>query len=286
MNGDSSSSIQRPFDLTVAGQKSVLAGGRSDEDAGTATRLATFVYGVIGYIAFAASLGWFVLFVGDLLIPYTINQGRVTGLAGSIAINIGLVLLFGVQHSVMARPWFKRALTSLVPAAAERSTYVLASAGALAALCAFWRPMPTVVWETTHPVAVGVLWGAFAYGWLLLAWASFMIDHFDLFGLRQVTLFLKRRPYSPVPFQITGAYRYLRHPIMVGTLVALWSAPRMSQGRLLLALTMAAYVLLGIFFEERGLAQDLGEPYRRYRRQVPAFIPDFLGWARRNRDRS
>ena len=187
--------------------------------------------------------------------------------------NVVLLGLFAVQHSVMARPAFKRWWTRTVPPHVERSTFVLASSLLLILLFWQWCPMPWVVWEVEQPVVATAFWGLFGVGWLFVFVSSFLIDHFDLFGLRQVYLFAKDQPYSPPPFRTTAFYRFVRHPIMLGFVIGFWATPRMTWGHLLFAVMTTAYILVGVGLEERDLRQTFGGTYDEYRQQVSMLFP-------------
>jgi len=188
------------------------------------------------------------------------------------AIDLLLLLLFAVQHTVMARPWFKRRWTRIVPEPAERSTFVLAASLALALLCWLWRPIGGTVWNLPGPGAAG-LWAVYAAGWVVAVSSTFLISHSDLFGLRQAWLHARRVTYSPPPFTERSMYRHIRHPLMAGFLLVFWSAPTMTAGHLLFAATATGYILIGIAFEEHDLLQSLGGTYAAYRARVPALIP-------------
>ena len=227
----------------------------------------------MAYLAFLASFLGFIAFAVGLLPGRNVDLGPPSPPLRAVAVDVGLLLAFAVPHSVMARPSFKRRWSRLVPPVAERSTYVLVSSLLLALLISCWRPIPEPVWQVESRPWIAAIAGLCAFGWLLVLWASFMIDHFDLFGLRQVALFWANRKYRPVPFQVDGAYRFVRHPMMLGSLVGLWAAPRMSIGHLVLASGFTVYIAIGVAFEERGLVAELGEPYRRYLARVPALLP-------------
>lgn len=191
----------------------------------------------------------------------------------SLLINTGLLGLFAVQHSVMARPWFKRAWTKFVPKPVERSTYVLFSSLALTLLFWQWRPMGGVIWSVEDPVGVAVLYGLFAFGWGLVLVTTFLINHFDLFGLRQAWLYLIGKPYTRLEFKTPALYRIVRHPLYVGWFFAFWMTPTMTVAHLLFAVATTAYILIAIQFEERDLVTEHGEAYENYRRSVPMLVP-------------
>lgn len=236
-------------------------------------RVIAFAYGIGCYGVFFATFLYLIGFVGGVLVPKGIDDGPASDPVSSIAINLALIALFGLQHSVMARPAFKAWLTRALPQSIERSTFVLAASLALILLYWLWQPMPQVVWEVTDPVGAGLLWGLFALGFALVLAATFVIDHFDLFGLRQVWLGLVQRTYRHPPFRITYFYRFIRHPIYLGLLIAFWSAPAMTVGRLLFAAGMTIYIFIGIHYEERDLTAFIGKDYERYRQRVPMLVP-------------
>lgn len=241
-----------------------------------ATRTAVFAYGLFAYAVFFASLLVSFGFVANIAVP-GLDRPRQSdaglGLAASAAVDLLLLSLFAVQHSVMARPWFKNRFTRLVPVPAERATYVLLSSIALLLLVAFWQPLGGVVWDAQGTAARVALTGLMAGGWLLVLAATFMINHFDLFGLRQVWLFLLDRPYTHLPFKTPGLYSRVRHPLYVGWLVAFWAAPTMSGAHLLFALVTTAYILAAIRWEERDLIAAHGSTYAQYRERVPKLLP-------------
>jgi protein-S-isoprenylcysteine O-methyltransferase Ste14 len=236
-------------------------------------RTGVLVYGVACYAVFFATFLYLVGFVGNLFVPTSIDSGSAGPLGRALLVNTVLLLLFGIQHSVMARPGFKARLARFVPPPAERSTYVLASSLALIALFGFWQPMPQPVWEVADPLGRALLTGLFLSGVGLVLLSTFLIDHFDLFGLRQVVLHFRGRPYQAKRFATPFLYRWLRHPLYVGWLVTFWAAPSLSAGHFLLALVMTAYILVAIPLEERDLLAALGEPYRRWRERTPLFVP-------------
>jgi protein-S-isoprenylcysteine O-methyltransferase Ste14 len=234
-------------------------------------RIVAFVYGVVSYAIFFATFLYAIGFVGNL-VPQGMDAPPVSPLGTSLLINLGLLGLFAVQHSVMARPAFKRVWTRIVPQPVERSTYVLASSLALILLFWQWRPLGGVVWSIENPVGRAVMHAGFAFGWGLVLVATFLINHFDLFGLRQVWLHLRGRAYTMLPFKTPGPYRLVRHPLYVGWFFAFWSTPTMTATHLLFAVMTTAYILIAIQLEERDLVNALPE-YAAYRDRVPMLIP-------------
>ena len=236
-------------------------------------RLGVFLYGVLCYVVFFATFLYAIGFVCNLYVPRSLDGPPVAPLASSLMVDLGLLLLFALQHSVMARPAFKRGWTRLIPEAAERSTYVIASSIALIVLFAFWQPLGGVVWSVTQPTAVIVLYSLCAFGWLLVLVSTFLLNHFDLFGLRQVWLHLRGTPYTHLTFSTPGPYRLVRHPLYVGWLFAFWATPDMTLTHFVFALATSGYILAAIQLEERDLVRHLGSQYSDYRRRVPMLIP-------------
>ena len=238
------------------------------------SRAIVFGYGLLAYAACLATLLYAIGFVGGFVVPRSVDSGGAsesTGLA--IVINIVLLALFAIQHTIMARPGFKRWWTTIIPKAAERSTFVLASSLLMMLMYWQWRPLPAEVWRVEHIAGQWILWGLFAIGWALVFYSSFVIDHFDLFGLRQVWLHLRGRPYVDPPFKEPRVYKLIRHPLMAGFLIAFWATPTMTLGHLVLAVVITAYTLVGVQFEERDMLSNLGEDYREYRRRTPMLVP-------------
>jgi len=230
------------------------------------------VYGAVCYLIFLGSFLYAVGFVGNLVVPKGIDSGVAGPMGQAILVNAALLGVFAVQHSVMARPGFKRAWTRFVPLAAERSTYVLLSSLLLCAMYYFWQPMPATLWSVEGAGAT-VLTALFWLGWGLVLVSTFLINHFDLFGLRQVWLRFRGESCTPIAFQKRTLYNYLRHPIMLGFLIAFWATPKMSQGHLLFAVATTGYILIGIALEERDLVVAHGAQYEAYRKQVSMLLP-------------
>jgi protein-S-isoprenylcysteine O-methyltransferase Ste14 len=237
------------------------------------TRSLTIAYGATCYLIFLAAFLYAIGFVGNFVVPRSIDHGVAAPSVEAIVVNVLLLGLFAVQHSVMARPAFKRWWTRLVPKTIERSTYVLLSSLALFLLFWQWRTMPAIIWDVSWlPGRVG-LWVLFALGWATVLMSTFMIDHFDLFGLRQVYLAWRRAPYTDLEFRTSLLYRVVRHPLMLGFIVAFWATPTMTVGHLLFAAATTSYILIALQLEEHDLTVALGDQYRQYRRRVPMLIP-------------
>ncbi|HEU5133952.1 MAG TPA: isoprenylcysteine carboxylmethyltransferase family protein [Steroidobacteraceae bacterium] len=236
-------------------------------------RLSIFLYGVVSYAVFLGTYVYAIGFVGNFGVPRSLDGTPTAGLTAALLVNLGLLGLFAIQHSVMARPAFKRWFTRAVPASAERSTYVLLSSLALIAVFAWWQPLGGTVWTATDPIVRSVLWGCFAFGWLLVLGSTFLINHFDLFGLRQVWLQLRGRPYTELAFGTPGPYRFVRHPLYAGWLFAFWATPTMTVSHLVFAIATTGYILIAIQLEERDLIAHHGRAYEDYRERVPMLIP-------------
>ena len=235
-------------------------------------RLSVLLYGVICYAVFFASFLYAIGFLGNVAVPTSIDAELTGTLPQALIIDIALLGLFALQHSIMARPAFKRRWTRFVPVAAERSTYVLFSSLALILLFWQWRPIGAVIWDVQSEIGRMVIYAGFAFGWVLLLVATFLINHFDLFGLRQVWLYFRGRPYTDLAFRTPSLYKVMRHPIYVGWLCIFWCAPTMTAAHLLFALMTTAYILIALRLEERDLIAAFPE-YADYRRRVPALLP-------------
>jgi protein-S-isoprenylcysteine O-methyltransferase Ste14 len=235
--------------------------------------LLSVLYGLVAYGCFVASFVYAILFVGNVFVPKTIDSGAPGPLGEALIVNTLLLGAFAVQHSVMARRGFKRWWTRVVPPAVERSTYVLAASLALALLLWQWRPMPQTVWAVRDLLTAWLLHAAFWFGFALVLLSSFLINHFELFGLRQVFLRLLKREVPAAEFRTPLLYRYVRHPLYLGFVLGFWSAPVMSVGHLLFAVATTGYILLGIWFEERDLLEQFGARYRAYRSQAGMLLP-------------
>jgi protein-S-isoprenylcysteine O-methyltransferase Ste14 len=237
-------------------------------------RIICFVYGVTCYAIFFVTFLYLMAFLANFMVPKGIDNGVPMATGAATLINLGLIALFGFQHSVMARPAFKKRLAVLLPESVERSTFVLTASLVLIILYWQWRPLPQVVWSVQSPVGQASLWGLLLAGFGIVLLSTFIIDHFDLFGLRQVWLALFRKTYRHPSFRVTYFYKFIRHPIYLGLLLGVWGTPVMTLGHMLFAMGMSVYILIGIHFEERDLEMFLGEDYRRYKQRVPMLVPN------------
>lgn len=236
-------------------------------------RVLFFAYGAAAYLIFLATFLYAIAFVGGFLVPRRLDGPTETSLPVAIVIDCALLAVFAIQHSVMARRWFKERWTQIIPWTIERSTFVLCASLALLLLFWQWRPIGIEIWSVEHPAARAVLWTLFAAGWATVLVVTFLINHFDLFGLRQVWLPLIGRPYTRVQFVTPLPYRFVRHPLYFGFLLAFWMTPHMTLAHLLFAVATTAYIVLAIQFEERDLVAEHGATYEAYRREVPMLVP-------------
>jgi methanethiol S-methyltransferase len=237
------------------------------------TRVLIIGYGSMAYLTFPVAFVYAIGFLGDIGVPRSVDNGIAAPFGEGLAVNLALLGLFAVQHSVMARPGFKRWWTRFVAPSVERSTYVLIASVVLFVVFWQWRTMPAVVWDVTSSSGRAAVWAVFWLGWVIALASTFMISHFELFGLRQAYLASRGKPRIDTGFRTPLLYRLIRHPLMVGFLMAFWSAPTMTAGHLLFAVATTAYILIAVQLEERDLAASLGTPYREYRRRVPMFVP-------------
>lgn len=237
------------------------------------SKVLEFIYGIVCYVVFLLSFIYAIGFLGNMVVPKSIDSGFVSSTAQSLIVNLILLGLFAVQHTIMARPRFKQWWTKSIPIQIERSTFVLIASLLLFLLYWQWRPMTTLIWSVEHSVIKAVLLALFWIGWVTVLISTFMIDHFDLFGLRQVYLNLRSQEYHHGKLMTTGMYKYVRHPIMLGFIVAFWATPYMTSGHLLFAIATTVYIIIGIQFEEHDLKHFLGKDYEDYRRRVSMLIP-------------
>ena len=240
-------------------------------------RIMAFVYGVICYLLFFGSFLWMIFFLADLeaWVPTTVNAGAAGSMAEALLINLGLIALFGIQHTVMARKSFKDKWTNIVSRPIERSTYVLFSSIALLLLLWFWQPLPETIWQPEAAWASLILELGFWLGWIVVFISTFMIDHFNLFGLKQVWNFMRKKEPNPPQFMEPGLYKYVRHPLMLGFIIAFWSVPHMTVGHLVFSIGMTLYIIIGVYYEEKAMVRRFGDEYRSYQERVAKFFPAF-----------
>jgi protein-S-isoprenylcysteine O-methyltransferase Ste14 len=232
-----------------------------------------FLYGLVAYLVFLGTFLYAIGFVTGIGVPKTIDTGPATPLLGALVIDLLLMSLFAVQHSVMARKPFKQWLMRYIPPAVERSTYVLLASLTLILLFWQWRPIPDIVWQITNPALAMSMQALSLIGWLIVLVSTLLINHFELFGLHQVVNNLSGKTVPPPSFKTPGFYRFVRHPIYLGFIIAFWATPVMTVGHLLFAAVTTAYIFVGIFLEERDLVELFGDEYRRYRERVGMVLP-------------
>jgi protein-S-isoprenylcysteine O-methyltransferase Ste14 len=236
-------------------------------------RFLAFVYGIAAYLFFGASFLYAICFISGIIVPTTIDIGKASAPLTAALIDLGLMSVFAIQHSVMARKSFKRWWTKIVPEPIERSTYVVASSAALTLLLWQWRPIPALVWSVQSPVPAVLLLGLQWIGWLMVLMSTFLISHFELFGLAQVARHLTHREPQPPKFRTPLLYRFVRHPLYLGFTIAFWATPMMSMGHLLFAVVTTGYIVVGALLEERDMVAFFGDEYRRYKARVPMLLP-------------
>ena len=236
-------------------------------------RIIAFLYGIVAYVVFFVTFLYAIGFVEDLVVPKTIDGATAGPTAAALIVNLMLMSIFAIQHSVMARPQFKQWWTRFVPPSVERTTYVLLASLALALLIWQWQPMPAVVWQIADPRLAAAVTGLSFVGWLIVLTSTFLINHFELFGLHQVANNLAGRSMPTPRFRTPLFYHFVRHPIYLGFIIAFWAAPTMTVGHLLFAAVTTAYILVGIWLEERDLIAIFGDEYRRYRQRVSMLLP-------------
>jgi protein-S-isoprenylcysteine O-methyltransferase Ste14 len=239
----------------------------------TLGRSATLAYGLAAYASFHACFLYLIFFLADAPLPYTVENGTQLPWAAALGLNLVLISLFAVQHTVMARPAFKQAWTRIVPEPIERSTFVVATVACLTVIMLFWAPIGGHLWHVQAPWVRTLLWCVQGAGWGTVVWSTFLIDHWELFGVRQVLCHYRGTPLPGKSFRTPSLYRFVRHPMMVGMLLALWSTPDMTYSRLVFSAGFTVYILLGVRIEERDLVAALGEDYRRYQQSVPRLMP-------------
>jgi len=248
--------------------------GETEQSVGIIARVLTLIYGVASYLFFLGTFVYLMGFVGNWMVPKSIDSGQApTSMGAAITINVLMLGLFAVQHSIMARPAFKKWWTRYVPVPIERSTFVLLTTAILALTAWQWRPLPEPLWQVENPIGVALLSGISLAGWAIVLIATFLIDHFELFGLRQTVAYAAGGVARPPVFKERLFYRWVRHPLMSGFLIAFWFTPVMTQGHLLFAVVSTAYILIGVKIEERTLVYLHGERYEDYRRRVPMLFP-------------
>lgn len=253
-----------------------------NNDAGIVKRLLVVLYGITAYLTFLAAFVYLIGFTHDFFgfslegfAAKSVSSGNSDTMSQAIIINVLLMALFGIQHSIMPRKGFKEAITKIIPPAAERSTYVLATNIVLLALYYLWQPLNSTVWSTANEAAVVALWSLCALGWGLALLSTFLLDHFELFGLKQIWCYFQQKPVPPAQFRQPLLYRLVRHPLQMGIFFGIWFTPHMTLGHLVFNIGMSAYILIGLFYEEKDLIREFGASYEEYKRKVPQLIPFF-----------
>jgi len=242
------------------------------QKAGLSKRVLVLLYGLTGYLVGLVSLLWFILAMGNLA-PTSIGPLHSTSTIGAIGINIGLIVLFGLQHSIMARPSFKAFMRRFMPQATERSTFLTLTGITLIFAIVYWQPVPGLIWQVENTGLMIGLWSLYGLGWTYLLLATFVTNHFELMGLRQTYFYARNIPYQKIKFTNKYMYSYSRHPMMLGLLIGMWCVPVMSVSKFVMASLFTLYVFIGIFFEERDLAQEFGDSYNKYKKEVATLIP-------------
>jgi len=235
-------------------------------------RVTVLFYGVFAYAVGCMGLFWLILGSGGIA-PVGLSEWQASNTLQAVLTNIGLIILFGIQHSVMARPWFKRQLVKIIPHSAERATFMLMSGIATMSAIYFWQDIPGTIWVVENTLSRIVLWSLYAFGWTYLLLSTFVTNHFELMGLRQVYLYFRNQPYKPLPFTRKFMYRYSRHPMMLGVMIGLWAIPAMTVTHFIMATLFTIYVVIGIYFEEKDLIKDFGEVYLQYKKEIATFLP-------------
>jgi protein-S-isoprenylcysteine O-methyltransferase Ste14 len=236
-------------------------------------KLLVLLYGITNYNLGSAALVYLIAFLFNLYVPWTIDSGEAGNPWLAIAIDTGLITLFGLQHSIMARQKFKKWLTRYIPESAERSTFMAATAVVTFSMCLLWQPLPGIVWKAENETIYNIVLACGLAGWALVLYATFLINHFDLFGLRQVWLYFRGEEYTPLAFQFKSLYKYIRHPIMTGAFIGIWFTPEMTAGHLLFATGMSLYIIIGVYHEEKDLVRHFGDRYLSYVKSTSRFFP-------------
>lgn len=253
----------------------LTADGMPFESPGIVKRISVLAYGILAYNIGCAGLFWLIFALGGLA-PVGISHLQTSSAIYALLVDIGLIVIFGLQHSVMARATFKKWLSRYIPEAAERSTFMLMSGVVTVSAIYFWQPLPGVVWSIENPVGQVVLWSLYAIGWTYLLASTFVTNHFELMGLRQVYLYFRNKPYTSLPFTRKFMYSYSRHPMMLGVLIGMWAIPVMSVSHFIMALLFTTYIAIGVSLEEKGLEKDFGDTYRGYKKDIATLIPKVI----------